>query len=113
MPKRGRNNFDEYIAQCVGENLQISKKAKPPGNSSFMTTLAYDALYRDNVRLKSELKSQDERIFNLENQLREVKRAYDELNGRHTFVCREIAPAGLVPTHQMMYENGFPHVGTE
>jgi DNA-directed RNA polymerase specialized sigma subunit len=112
MTKRGRNDFDEYIAQCVGENLQITKKAKPPGNSSFMTSLAYDALYRDNVRLKSELKSQDERIFNLENQLREVKRAYDELNGRHTFVCRELTPVGLAPTHEMMYVNGLPRVGT-
>jgi len=113
MPKRGRDNFDEYIAQCVGENLQINKKPKPPGNSSFMTTLAYDALYRDNVRLKSELKSQDERIFNLENQLREVKRAYDELNGRHTFLCREMVPVGLAPTHEMMYDNGLTNVGTE
>ena len=110
MPKRGRDNFDEYIAQCVGENLQLNKKPKPAGNSSFITTLAYDALYRDNVRLKSELKSSDERIKNLEEQLKKVKRQYDELDGRHTFLLREITPSGLSPTHEMMYTSGIAMV---
>ena len=102
--------YNDDIINAVGSSLSItSKKQKPPGNGLTMKELAYDAMYRDNVRLQGELESAREKAIWLEDQLKELKREFDELSGRHTFLCREIehntTPKGLYPTHALMYSN--------
>ena len=106
--RKYQSEYDDDIIKAVGSSLSISaKKQKPPGNGLTMKELAYDAMYRDNVRLQEELMKEKNKTFLLEDQLRKLKHEFDELSGRHTFLCREVehnnTPKGLYPTHALMY----------
>mgnify|MGYP001177400089 CR=1 FL=1 len=99
---------DAVIFAATGMMSIKTKKQKPAGNSMNHQQLAYEAMYRDNIRLKRELDSVENRYRELEEQMRALKRKYDELDGRHTMMLREMPESkcmGLVPNHAMMYAN--------
>lgn len=111
MPKRKYEEpqySDAVVFAATGCLSIASKKPKPAGNGINHQQLAYEAMYRDNIRLKHELESVVNRYNQLEEQMRVIKRKYDELEGRHIMMMREMPNTkcmGLTSNHAMMYAN--------
>jgi hypothetical protein len=107
--KHEQSEYSDAVIFAATGSLSIkSKKPKPAGNGMTHQQIAYEAMYRDNIRLKHELESVEIRYRAMEEQLRAMKRKYDELDGRHTMMMREMPNTkcmGLVPNHAMMYVN--------
>tara|TARA_B100000945_G_C20400189_1_gene606906 strand:+ start:86 stop:448 length:363 start_codon:yes stop_codon:yes gene_type:complete len=106
--KHEESEYSDAVLAATGSLSIKSKKPKPAGNGMNHQQLAYEAMYRDNIRLKHELESVENRYRELEEQMRAMKRKYDELDGRHTMMMREMPNTqcmALYPNHAMMYAN--------
>ena len=122
LGKRGFDDTEERIAAAVGGvSLKKTRNDIAP-NPCVVKEIGYQAMYARNLRLMSELGAANRTIIDLEDQLRRLKREYDELSGRHIMMIRETqgnpndemivepisqqtGPHLLCPGHARMYEN--------
>ncbi len=119
LGKRGFDDTEERIAAAVG-GLEFKKKRNDISpNPCVVKQTGYQAMYARNLRLLSELHAANKTIIDLEDQLRKLKREYDDLSGRHMMMIQETqgnpndnmiveethGPHLLCPGHARMYEN--------
>tara|TARA_E500000331_G_scaffold115588_2_gene112725 strand:- start:9060 stop:9449 length:390 start_codon:yes stop_codon:yes gene_type:complete len=123
LGKRRFDDTEERIAAAVGGvslNLKKTRNDIAP-NPCVVKEIGYQAMYARNLRLMSELGAANRMIIDLEDQLRRLKREYDELSGRHIMMIRETqgnpndemmvepsqqtGPHQLCPGHARMYDN--------